>query len=171
MRYIIKETDLRREIRNVIREEIENEGWLRNAAMTGMIGVASLNPSNTQAQQSYNYKTPNNIVYKDCVTHNDSVIAKKYYDNNDYVTNHPLSEKQLSEIFPQAYADRNANPQTWKTNQSNYVGKIYGKISIVGKTAASVGKNPWQAILQKYTDANYKSKQNNNIFNLSDFDI
>lgn len=144
-----------------------------NAVLGGMMALSTLG-ANAQTQQSnYNYKTPDNIVYQDCRTHNDSVAAKNHYDVEDYITNHPSTEKQLAQMFPQAYADRNANPQTWEKNQSNYAGKINGRMSIVGKTAAAVGQNPWQAILQKYSDLNYKSKQkqNNDIFSLSDFDI
>lgn len=166
----ITEQDLHRIVENCVNEALE-EGW-KNLALTGAIGAASLFPQNGNAQQvkqTYNYRTPNAIRYQNASTKQDSLLADKIYDNDDYITNHPMSEKELASIFPQAYKDRNANPQVWKQNQTQYCGEVYGKNSIVGKIAASKGENPWQAILNKYSKLNYQNKQND-VFATAFFD-
>lgn len=173
MRYIIKESDLRKTVRKIIREEAENEGWFKNLATAGAIAAAAMNPTNANAQQTYNYRTPDSIRYRYANTKSDSIVSDKVCDNDDYITNHPFTERQLAKMFPQAYKDRNATPDVWKKNQESYISQVYGINSLCGKTAASVGKNPWEAILNKYTSRNYQSKmkQKDNIFTLGDFDI
>jgi hypothetical protein len=158
----LNEADLRRICENCVNEVIE-EGWLKNLGLGTAIAVASSFPQNGNAQQTkqtYNYRTPNEIRYQNASTKQDSLLADKICDIDDYITNHPMGEKELASIFPQAYKDRNANPQVWNQNQTYYCGKVYGRISIVGKIAASKGENPWQAILNKYSKLNYQNKQN-----------
>lgn len=137
-----------------------NEGW-KNWAAAGILGAASMfgGSQNAQAQSQYNYQTPDSIVYKNCDNKNDSVMAKKMWDNEDRITNNPLTVKQLAKMFPKAYKDRNASPEVWQKNQNSYCGTdVNGRMSIVGKRAAAYGKNPWDAIVRKYTVANYNSK-------------
>lgn len=77
-----------------------------------------------------------------------------------------MTPQDLMKIFPQAYKDRNANPKVWERNQKQYVAEVNGKISLVGKIAASHGQNPWNALLKSYCP-----NSDEHIFNLGDFDI
>ena len=78
-----------------------------------------------------------------------------------------MTLQDLMKMFPQAYKDRNANAKVWFKNQKKYVSELNGKIVLVGKIAASHGKNPWDALLQKYCPEEYDNK----VFSLNDFDI
>lgn len=61
-------------------------------------------------------------------------------------------------MFPNAYRDRNADSKTWKQNPSQY-STIEGRRGLTaGQMAAAQGENPWQAILNTYTERNYNSK-------------
>lgn len=174
MRYVIKESDLRKTVRKIIREEAENEGWFKNLATAGAITAAAMNPTNANAQQTYNYRTPDNVRYQGATSDLDSISRRKHYDRLDYLINHPLTEKQLSQIFPEAYRDRNAGPEVWKRNKDTYDHDVFGRKSVCGRIDASVGKNPWEAILNNYSSRNYEiemKKQKDNIFTLGDFDI
>ena len=177
---ILSESELHRVIEECVNEALE-EGMFKNAMMGLAVGAASMFPSQghaQQSQQSYNYRTPNSVRYHDASNKNDSLMADKVYNAQDFITNHPLSEKDLTKIFPQAYKDRNANPNVWKANQTKYCGKIHGKNSIVGKVAAANGQNPWNAIVNTYTVKNYnsktqKQKETQDVFSMhySDFSI
>ena len=95
---------------------------------------------------------------------------QNYNNNTDSVkttTQRPqqITLKKLKKMFPQAYRDKNANPEVWKQNQNMYVAEVNGKISLVGKIAASSGQNPWDALVKKYCYSENKT------FSLSDFGI
>jgi hypothetical protein len=56
----------------------------------------------------------------------------------------------------------------WKNNQKEYVAELpNGRMSLVGKIAASRGNNPWDAIVKKYCPQAYDDY----VFQLNDFDI
>lgn len=136
-----------------------NEGKFKNYAMAGMLGAASLFGNQTaQAQKTYNYKTPDKIVYQNSTSPRDSAMARKYYDMLDYTTNHPVSKKELAKAFPKAYEDRNKGPEVWKQNAKEYWGQMHGKQVLTGYFAADKGENPWEALLNSYTKRNYKEK-------------
>jgi hypothetical protein len=92
------------------------------------------------------------------------------YQQNDSIRttvqqSQQMTIEQLMKLFPQAYKDRNANSQVWQQNQKLYVAEVNGKISLVGKIAASHGQNPWDALVKRYCP------QEDNVFQLGDFDI
>lgn len=123
-----------------------NEGWFKNAAMAGAIGAASMfGGQKANAQDVQPIKQ-------------DTVQVVNQQQN--------MTIDQLKKLFPRAYKDRNANKKVWIKNQVKYAAEMpNGKISLVGKIAASNGQNPWDAIVKRYCP------QNDNIFQLGDFDI
>ena len=130
-------------------DEAVDEGignWLKGAAVGGMMAMSPMQ-ANAQTQ---NYQPQQN----------DSIQTQMQQAQK-------LTSQDLMKMFPQAYKDRNANAKVWFKNQKKYVADVNGKISLVGKIAASRGQNPWDALLQKYCPEEYDSK----IFSLSDFDI
>lgn len=130
-------------------DEAVDEGignWLKGAAVGGMMAMSPMQ-ANAQTQ---NYQPQQN----------DSIQTQMQQAQK-------LTSQDLMKMFPQAYKDRNANAKVWFKNQKKYVAEVNGKISLVGKIAASHGQNPWDALLQKYCPEEYDSK----IFSLSDFDI
>lgn len=138
---------------NIIDEEVNRvmleEGWFKNAAMGAAIGLSSLMPGTSYGQSNSGYQNNNDTV-------------KSVGMNVQY-----MSLEQLQKLFPQAYKDRNANPQVWEKNQKLYTATLSnGKISLVGKIAASHGQNPWEALVNKYCQNEHDS-----VFELSDFDI
>ena len=129
---------------SVIREAVEESvgNWLKTAAL-GTMMAASPMQGNAQTQ---NYQ------------HNDSTKTTVQQSQQ-------MTIEQLMKLFPQAYKDRNANSQVWQQNQKLYVAEVNGKISLVGKIAASHGQNPWDALVKRYCP------QEDNVFQLGDFDI
>jgi hypothetical protein len=87
-------------------------------------------------------------------------------DSVQTVNQQNMTIQQLQKLFPRAYKDRNANPKVWKKNQTKYATELpNGKVSLVGKIAASHGQNPWDALVKRYCP------QDEDIFTLGDFDI
>lgn len=179
----ITESQLREIVRSTVHEELQNEGWLKNLAVGGAITAAAMNPTNANAQQTYNYRTPDDIRYQYSTNKRDSVFADKDYNKKDSITNHPCTEQELIQRYPLAYQDRNATPDVWKKNAKKYsteIGEKSQNRELWLQIAAKDGKNPWQAILDKYTSRNYKNKMKQqaerekaekDIFTLGDFDI
>ena len=131
--------------RNKVIDEAVDEGignWLKGAALGGMMAMSPMQ-GNAQTQ---NYQ------------HNDSTKTTVQQSQQ-------MTIEQLMKLFPQAYKDRNANPQVWQQNQKSYVAEVNGKTSLVGKIAASHGQNPWDALVKRYCP------QEDNVFQLGDFDI
>jgi hypothetical protein len=118
-----------------------NEGW-KDWAVAGMMAASPMQ-GNAQTQ---NYQQ------------NDSIRTTAQQSQQ-------MTIEQLMKLFPQAYKDRNANSQVWQQNQKLYVAEVNGKISLVGKIAASHGQNPWDALVKRYCP------QEDNVFQLGDFDI
>ena len=126
---------------NGVNESINEFNW-KAAALGGMMAMSPMQAN----AQSQNYQ------------HNDSTKTTVQQSQQ-------MTIEQLMKLFPQAYKDRNANPQVWEKNQKMYVAEVNGKISLVGKIAASHGQNPWEALIKRYCP------QEDNIFQLGDFDI
>lgn len=169
-RVVISEEQLNRVI---FGDNRVDEGWLKNAAIGGLMGAATMfggtnaNAQNVQQNNKQDTVQLDNSYLKrqkeseDFHKRLDKEILKRYQKK--------YSVDELKEIFPIAYEHRNADKNVWLNNKLSYVGEIDGKDSIVGMTAASRGENPWEAIVQRYTD---NTKQNDdNIFTLGDFDI
>lgn len=164
----ITETQLRRMIQECVREEMSknniNEGWLKNTAIAGAIGAASIFGGNkAQAQNVNNY---------DAHTQEEMKIQKRAEEVNQM----RFTIKQLKNMFPQAYKDRNANPEVWMKNKNSYCGQLpNGQTSIAPMIEASYGKNPWLLLLKKFNPDEYakcsNKTQKNEIYNLIDFDI
>lgn len=153
----LTEQQLNNIIKQAINETME-EGKFKNAMVGAAIAGASLFPNHGYAQKTYNYKTPDRIKYAQSTNKADSLLADKVCQEYDYVTNHPKTEKELIKMFPNAYRDRNADSKTWKQNPSQY-STIEGRRGLTaGQMAAAQGENPWQAILNTYTERNYNSK-------------
>jgi hypothetical protein len=71
--------------------------------------------------------------------------------------NKRYSVKELVQMFPQAYVDRNASPEVWKANaeQGKYYCSTFGddgrqKNNLVAYIAAKSGQNPWDAVVKRY---------------------
>ena len=114
--------------------------------MAGALGAASMfgNPQTANAQN----------------------VQQQRNDTTQISNQQNFTVQQLQKMFPQAYADKDANPEVWQKNQVSYVGQLpNGKQSLVGKIAASHGQNPWDALVKRYCP------QNDNVFQLGDFDI
>ena len=131
---------VKKKVDEAVNESIGN--WLKTAALGGMMTMSPMQ-ANAQTQ---NYER------------NDSTESTMQQRSK-------MTLEQLIKIFPKAYKDRNANPKVWERNQKQYVAEVNGKISLVGKIAASHGKNPWDAIVKRYCP------QEDDIFQLGDFDI
>lgn len=127
---------------NHVNESVINEFNWKAAALGGMMAASPMQ-GNAQTQ---NYQQ------------NDSIRTTVQQSQQ-------MTIEQLMKLFPQAYKDRNANPQVWQQNQKLYVAEVNGKISLVGKIAASHGQNPWDALVKRYCP------QEDNVFQLGDFDI
>ena len=129
---------------SIVREAVDESigNWLRGAALGGMMAMTPMQ-ANAQ-QQNYNQ--------------NDSIQTTIQQTQQ-------MSIDQLKKMFPKAYKDRKAKPKVWKKNQMSYIGEVNGKMNLIGKIAASHGQNPWDALVKRYCP------QQDNIFQLSDFDI
>lgn len=126
---------------NGVNENINEFNW-KAAALGGMMAMSPMQ-GNAQTQ---NYQQ------------NDSIRTTVQQSQQ-------MTIEQLMKLFPQAYKDRNANSQVWQQNQKLYVAEVNGKISLVGKIAASHGQNPWDALIKRYCP------QEDNVFQLGDFDL
>lgn len=126
---------------NGVNESINEFNW-KAAALGGMMAMSPMQ-GNAQTQ---NYQQ------------NDSIRTTAQQSQQ-------MTIEQLMKLFPQAYKDRNANSQVWQQNQKLYVAEVNGKISLVGKIAASHGQNPWDALVNRYCP------QEDNVFQLGDFDL
>ena len=127
---------------NHVNEEVINEFNWKAAALGG---IMAMSPMQANAQ-SQNYQQ------------NDSIKTSIQQSQQ-------MTIDQLMKLFPQAYKDKDATPQVWQQNQKLYVAEVNGKISLVGKIAASHGQNPWDALVKRYCP------QEDNVFQLGDFDI
>ena len=127
---------------NHVNEEVINEFNWKAAALGG---IMAMSPMQANAQ-SQNYQQ------------NDSIKTSIQQSQQ-------MTIDQLMKLFPQAYKDKDATPQVWQQNQKLYVAEVNGKISLVGKIAASHGQNPWEALIKRYCP------QEDNVFQLGDFDI
>ena len=121
----------------------EGVNWLKGAALGG---IMAMSPMQSNAQQRQNYQQ------------NDSIKTSIQQSQQ-------MTIDQLMKLFPQAYKDKDATPQVWQQNQKLYVAEVNGKISLVGKIAASHGQNPWDALVKRYCP------QEDDVFQLGDFDI
>ena len=152
---VLTENELNRVICEEINKALIEEGWFKNAAVGAAIGLSSMMPNNAYAQNN----AQNNYNYNN----RDSVSVTNNVNN---VANQKMSIKQLRKLFPKAYKDRNANQDTWVKNQNEYVATLSnGKVSLVGKIAASYGNNPWNALVERYGQT-----EDSNIFSF-DLDI
>jgi hypothetical protein len=127
---------------NHVNEEVINEFNWKTAALGG---IMAMSPMQANAQ-SQNYQQ------------NDSIKTSIQQSQQ-------MTIDQLMKLVPQAYKDKDATPQVWQQNQKLYVAEVNGKISLVGKIAASHGQNPWEALIKRYCP------QEDNVFQLGDFDI
>lgn len=135
----------------MVLNESTDEGAVKNLAMAGLMGLGVAGGmNNAQAQQQNTYPDGDTITTTQPT--NKSQIRK-------------YTDKELAKMFPKAYADRNANAKVWFQNKSYYTGEINGKISLVGEIAASDGRNPWEALRQRY------SSEITCDFKLSDFNF
>lgn len=131
-------------VRRIVTESqngVINEGFGNKLKAAAIGGMLAMSPMQANAQQPQR---------------NDTVQTVRQ----------EITTKQLRKLFPQAYKDRNAGPDVWKKNQTQYVAEVNGKICLVGKIAASHGENPWNALLRKYCP-----QSDEHIFQLGDFDI
>ena len=129
-------------LENCIDDEVPEKYYFSDRAVAGMMAMSPMQ-GNAQTQ---NYQQ------------NDSIRTTAQQSQQ-------MTIEQLMKLFPQAYKDRNANSQVWQQNQKLYVAEVNGKISLVGKIAASHGQNPWDALVKRYCP------QEDNVFQLGDFDI
>lgn len=88
--------------------------------------------------------------------------------------NKTYTVKELMQMFPQAYEDRNASPEVWIQNarkgkyhfNSNDENGSRGRSNLVAYIAGKNGQNPWNALLKRYCP-----NSDEHIFQLGDFDI
>lgn len=88
--------------------------------------------------------------------------------------NKTYTVKELMQMFPQAYEDRNASPEVWIQNamkgkyhfNSNDENDSRGRSNLVAYIAGKNGQNPWNALLKRYCP-----NSDEHIFQLEDFDI
>ena len=162
----LTESDLHRIVKEsvqkiLVEEYVINEGvdegignWLKGAALGGMLAMS--NPQTAQAQDYNPNRQDRNSV---------EALTKQY--------NKTYSIKELVQMFPQAYVDRNANPEVWIENarQGKYTPTVKDngdgryRTMMVAYIAAKNGQNPWDALVKRYCP------QEDNVFQLGDFDI
>lgn len=135
----------------MVLNESTDEGVVKNLAMAGLMGLGVAGGmNNAQAQQQNTY--PDGDTITTTQTTNKSQIRK-------------YTDKELAKMFPQAYKDRKANAQVWMKNKTKYAGVMNGKTNLTGLLAASDGRNPWEALRQRY------SSEITCDFKLSDFNF
>lgn len=134
-----------------VNENRQDESW-KGFAVAGMLGAASMFGGNNQAQA----QTVNN---------NSGQTEQPQNVNSE------IPVQQLMKMFVAAYQDKDANEQIWRQNPNKYIAQLpNGKVSLVGRIAASHGENPWEAILRRYNPTEY-AKSIPQLFSLEDFDL
>lgn len=120
-----------------------NEISLKNAlAKVAVPGIMAMSPiqGNAQIQDGH-------ISREDSINNVILQRNKKTY-----------TKKELIQICPQAYVDRNATPDVWKKHASE--GKYYASVNdngdgkykdnLVAYVAGKNGKNPWDALVKRF---------------------
>jgi hypothetical protein len=114
--------------------------WLKGAALGGMMAMSPMQ-GNAQTQDYNPNRQDRNSV---------EALTKQY--------NKTYSIKELVQMFPQAYVDRNANPEVWIENarQGKYTPTVKDngdgryRTMMVAYIAAKNGQNPWDALVKRY---------------------
>jgi hypothetical protein len=140
---------------NHVNEEVINEFNWKAAALGGIMAMSPMQ-GNAQTQDYNPNRQDRNSV---------EALTKQY--------NKTYSIKELVQMFPQAYVDRNANPEVWIENarQGKYTPTVKDngdgryRTMMVAYIAAKNGQNPWEALIKRYCP------QEDNVFQLGDFDI
>ena len=123
---------------NGVNESINEFNW-KAAALGGMMAFS---PMNANAQtQNYQQNKQDSI---------ENSIRQRYAKT--------YTIKELVQICPQAYVDRNATPEVWKANaaQGKYDTSVNdngdGKFrnNLVAYIAAKSGQNPWEALVKRF---------------------
>ena len=123
---------------NGVNESINEFNW-KAAALGGMMAFS---PMNANAQtQNYQQNKQDSI---------ENSIRQRYAKT--------YTIKELVQICPQAYVDRNATPEVWKANAAQ--GKYYTSVNdngdgkfrnnLVAYIAAKSGQNPWEALVKRF---------------------
>jgi len=148
----LTESDLHRIVKEsvqkiLVEEYVINEGvdegignWLKGAALGGMMAMSPMQ-GNAQTQDYNPNRQDRNSV---------EALTKQY--------NKTYSIKELVQMFPQAYVDRNANPEVWIENarQGKYTPTVKDngdgryRTMMVAYIAAKNGQNPWDALVKRY---------------------
>lgn len=118
----------------------EGVNWLKGAALGGIMAMSPMQ-SNAQTQDYNPNRQDRNSV---------EALTKQY--------NKTYSIKELVQMFPQAYVDRNANPEVWIENarQGKYTPTVKDngdgryRTMMVAYIAAKNGQNPWDALVKRY---------------------
>jgi len=139
---------------------------LRNIGAAAAIGAASLFGGQSIANAQNTNNCGYTYDYSDCRTAKDSAMVRNIVDRKCQMKK--FNKDELMKLFPNAYKDRNGNPELWKKNKNAYETTIEGKVSLVGVVAASRGQNPWEAVLNSYLS---NTNNDNDTFSLNDFDI
>ena len=123
---------------NGVNESINEFNW-KAAALGGMMAMSPMqgNAQTQNYQQNKQDSIENSIRQR---------YAKTY------------TIKELVQICPQAYVDRNATPEVWKANaaQGKYNTSVNdngdGKFrnNLVAYIAAKSGQNPWEALVKRF---------------------
>jgi len=123
---------------NGVNESINEFNW-KAAALGGMMAMSPMqgNAQTQNYQQNKQDSIENSIRQR---------YAKTY------------TIKELVQICPQAYVDRNATPEVWKANAAQ--GKYYTSVNdngdgkfrnnLVAYIAAKSGQNPWEALVKRF---------------------
>lgn len=124
-------------------DEVVEEGW-KNWAMAGALGAASMfNPQTANAQSAQNWNS-----------------ANKWHsaENTIRLYNQKYTIKDLIQMFPQAYVDKNATPEVWMEHarEGKYTPSVRDEASgkyrefLVAYIAGKNGQNPWEALVKRY---------------------
>lgn len=119
---------------------IVGEANWKNAILGGMMAMSPMQ-GNAQTQDYNPNRQDRNSV---------EALTKQY--------NKTYSIKELVQMFPQAYVDRNANPEVWIENarQGKYTPTVKDngdgryRTMMVAYIAAKNGQNPWDALVKRY---------------------
>jgi hypothetical protein len=144
----------KKKVSEAVDESIGN--WLKTTALGGMMAMSPMQ-GNAQSQTNDSLRQDRNSV---------EALTKQY--NKTYTV------KELMQMFPQAYEDRNASPEVWIQNarkgkyhfNSNDENGSRGRSNLVAYIAGKNGQNPWNALLKRYCP-----NSDEHIFQLGDFDI
>jgi len=127
------------QVESAERGEINEVNW-KGLALGGMMAFSPIQ-GNAQTQDYNPSRQARNSV---------EALTKQY--------NKTYSIKELVQMFPQAYVDRNANPDVWIENarQGKYTPSVKDnndgryKNMMVAYIAAKSGQNPWDALVKRY---------------------